>query len=162
MPRRHRPRRLRFANHVPTGCPGPEHRFPAAVIDCIGTRSPTRKSVECSDFMATPSKPAGSPSPAGQGRCRHALTLLPIRERFRGGMPVPCLWTRWFAKPSRPARRRERVAGRARPERRADQGATHIERGAMNTQHSQPPLNGVQTSGPLHQRLTPGIAGGPG
>jgi hypothetical protein len=29
----------------------------------------------------------------------------------------------------------------------------------FSTQHAHPPLNDVQTSGPLHQRLTPGVAG---
>jgi hypothetical protein len=41
----------------------------------------------------------------------------------------------------------------------APQGATHIEIGfGPRMQHCHPPLKGVQTSGPLHQRPTPGMS----
>ncbi len=76
-----------------------------------------------------------------------------------GGTLIPWLWTRSFAKPSRPARTRECVAGRAVPRSgRADQGGRHIEETSLVTQHSQTPLSDSQISGPLHQRLCPGTA----
>ncbi len=83
-----------------------------------------------------------------------------VGERFRrGGTLIPWLWTRSFPKSdSHLACWFERAAPPKRPEGRADQGAKHIEETPFAMQHSQTPLSGSQTYGPLHQRLWPGTA----